>query len=454
MKRLGIDTQPDLSPAVQEVLEAYAASAPVKPSRRELCFEAMNVVAFIGAAGLLAALLPSERTVEWPLVAAIVAALAVSKQVKFEVGTGYGLATQLVFVPALLLLPPGWVPFTVLAGMVLGSVPYVLRDGVHVARLVQVPGDCWYAVAPALVIGLAAPGEPTLGQWPVYVAALAAQLACDLGASTFQDWAGQGVRPRLQLALMGWVSLVDLLLAPIGLAAALASVHAPYAFLLVVPLVALLGIFARERSARIENAVELGRAYRGTTLLLSDVLEADDAYTGRHSHGVVALAVTVAKELGLSATERRNVEFGALLHDIGKIAISNEIINKPGPLDPEEWLVIKTHTVEGQRMLDRVGGVMGEIGQIVRSSHERWDGSGYPDGLTGAAIPRESRVVACCDAYNAMTTDRSYRRAMTVGEALVELRLNEGTQFDPQVVAALIAVLERDGVGSGAAVAA
>jgi HD-GYP domain-containing protein (c-di-GMP phosphodiesterase class II) len=145
----------------------------------------------------------------------------------------------------------------------------------------------------------------------------------------------------------------------------------------------------------------------------------------------------------MGATAQRNIEFGALLHDVGKIAIPNEIINKPGPLDEEEWLVIKTHTVEGQRMLDQVGGVMQEIGQIVRASHERWDGGGYPDGIAGDAIPREARVVACCDAFNAMTTDRSYRRAMPLDEAIIELRINAGTQFDPEVVDAVIAVVER-----------
>jgi putative nucleotidyltransferase with HDIG domain len=171
------------------------------------------------------------------------------------------------------------------------------------------------------------------------------------------------------------------------------------------------------------------------------VLGADDEYTGTHSHGVVALALDVAAELGLGAVEQRNVEFGALLHDVGKIAIPKEIINKPGPLDDAEWVVIKTHTLQGQRMLDRVGGVMGEVGQIVRSSHERWDGTGYPDALAGEAIPLEARVVACCDAFSAMTTDRPYRKAMSLDEAIVELRVNAGTQFDPRVVEALTNVL-------------
>jgi putative nucleotidyltransferase with HDIG domain len=443
VKNIGIDTQPDLSPAVQEVLETFAASVPEAPARREVLLEVANTLAFLVAAVALLVLLPSERSVDWHVAVALVVTLAVCAQVRFEVGTGYGIPTQLAFVPMLLLLPAGWVPLAVVAGVALAAVSNVVRGRTHFARLLHTPGDCWYAIGPVLVVGLAAPGEPSFGLVHVYAAALVAQFAFDLGATTLQDWAAHGVRPHVQLALMGWVCLVDMLLAPVGLAAALASVAAPYAFLTVLPLAALLGLFARERSARIENAVALGRAYRGTTLLLSDVLEADDEYTGNHSHGVVALAVTVAQELGMGATAQRNIEFGALLHDVGKIAIPNEIINKPGPLDEEEWLVIKTHTVEGQRMLDQVGGVMQEIGQIVRASHERWDGGGYPDGIAGDAIPREARVVACCDAFNAMTTDRSYRRAMPLDEAIIELRINAGTQFDPEVVDAVIAVVER-----------
>jgi len=138
---------------------------------------------------------------------------------------------------------------------------------------------------------------------------------------------------------------------------------------------------------------------------------------------------------------QRTVEFGALLHDIGKIAVPKAIVNKPGKLDPHEWEIIKTHTVEGQRMLERVGGFMREVGEIVRSSHERWDGGGYPDGLSGETIPLAARIVSCCDAFNAMTTTRPYRNAMPIGDALDEVRAHEGTQFDPRVVVALVAVV-------------
>jgi HD-GYP domain-containing protein (c-di-GMP phosphodiesterase class II) len=145
----------------------------------------------------------------------------------------------------------------------------------------------------------------------------------------------------------------------------------------------------------------------------------------------------------LNGHRRRCVEFGALLHDVGKLAVPKEIINKPGQLDDGEWTIIKMHTIEGQRLLERVGGTMREVGAIVRSSHEHWDGTGYPDGLRGEEIPLEARIVSACDAFNAMTTTRSYRKAMPVEEAVAELRRNSGTQFDPQVVDALLKIASR-----------
>jgi HD-GYP domain-containing protein (c-di-GMP phosphodiesterase class II) len=160
-----------------------------------------------------------------------------------------------------------------------------------------------------------------------------------------------------------------------------------------------------------------------------------------HSRDVVDLAMRVADELKLGARERRDLEFAALLHDVGKVRIPNEIINKPGPLTDEERNVMERHTVEGEQLLLRVGGLLGEIGRTVRSCHERWDGEGYPDGLAGERIPLLARIVSCCDAYNAMTSDRSYRKALPAEQAQRELRACSGTQFDPRVVEALLASL-------------
>ncbi|MBW3593738.1 MAG: HD-GYP domain-containing protein, partial [Actinobacteria bacterium] len=182
---------------------------------------------------------------------------------------------------------------------------------------------------------------------------------------------------------------------------------------------------------------------RGTAFLLGDVVEADDAYTGEHGREVVELTLTVAKELDLSARDRRDAEFAALLHDGGKGRIPNEIINKPGPLTREVRALIEEHTIEGERMLHRVGGLLGSVGRIVRSCHERYDGRGYPDGIAGEESPLIARIGACCDAYNALTTERSYRKALAREDAIAELVRNRGTQFDPVIVDVLVTALER-----------
>ena len=109
--------------------------------------------------------------------------------------------------------------------------------------------------------------------------------------------------------------------------------------------------------------------------------------------------------MGLEGERLRDLEFGALLHDVGKIAVPKEIINKPGRLTPDEWAIVQRHTIDGQRMLENVGGVLSRVGVIVRASHESYDGNGYPDGLAGDAIPIEARICSACDAFSAMTTD-------------------------------------------------
>ena len=171
------------------------------------------------------------------------------------------------------------------------------------------------------------------------------------------------------------------------------------------------------------------------------MIEADDSYTGTHSRNVVELTLAVARRFGLGSRELRDAEFVALLHDVGKVRVPKAIINKPGPLDDEERAIVERHTLEGERLLHRVGGLLGEIGRIVRSCHERWDGQGYPDGLAGEQIPLLARIVSCCDAFDAMTTDRSYRPALLFEEAVAELGRCRGTQFDPQVVDEVFSVV-------------
>jgi putative nucleotidyltransferase with HDIG domain len=277
---------------------------------------------------------------------------------------------------------------------------------------------------------------------PVFVAALAAQFAFDFVSTASLEWARVGLSPRTLARFIAWAYVVDIALSAVALPVASMVQHSPAAVVLALPLVGLLGFFARERRSRIDHTLELSNAYRGTAMLLGDVVEADDEYTGSHSRDVVELVLAVAHRLGLDARERRDAEFAALLHDVGKVRVPGEIINKRGPLDSLEREIVNRHTVIGQEMLERVGGLLGEVGAVVRSCHEHWDGGGYPDGLAGEAIPRVARIVSACDAFSAMTTDRSYRKARSPREAIAELHACAGSQFDPEVVAALIAVAD------------
>ena len=242
------------------------------------------------------------------------------------------------------------------------------------------------ALAPAVVIAALGP----VASWSdglVLAAALVAYIAADIAVSTVFARLAFGV-PLSFSAGDVWVYGVDLLLAPLGFALGFAADGRPWALAIVfLPLALLLRVFAQERRSRIDQALELSQAYRGTAMLLGDVVETDDAYTGSHSRDVVELALEVGRRMGLGVNSLRDLEFGALLHDVGKIAVPNAIINKPGKLNDEEWAIMKTHTIEGQRMLENVGGVLARVGVIVRASHEDFDGTGYPDGLVGRRDP-------------------------------------------------------------------
>jgi HD-GYP domain-containing protein (c-di-GMP phosphodiesterase class II) len=370
---------------------------------------------------------------------------ALVSRVEFEIGTVVAIPTQLVFVPMLFVLPLAYVPLCILAAFLLRAPVALWRSGPRrVDRLLLMTVSAWHAVGPVLVLGLALGATqraPEWRHWPVYVVALAAQFAFDFAACAARDWIGLSVSPRKAVRYFSWVYLVDAALATVGIAIAFQAARQPLLALLVLPLVGLLKLFSRERVERIDHASKLGQAYRGTAFLLGDVVEADDSYTGEHSRDVVNLTLAVCDRLELSARDRRDAEFVALLHDVGKIRIPAEIINKPGPLDAEERKVIETHTIVGEEMLGRVGGLLGEVGNVVRSCHERWDGTGYPDGLSGEEIPLIARIVCCTDAYSAMTTDRPYREARATDEALAELRRCAGTHFDPRVVDAVVAVV-------------
>ena len=422
----------------------YARERANRPlAGRELLTESLVGGAFLAAAVAMALFMDAQTSFSVTALLAVLIAYTLAYHVDFEVGDGYAVPTELIFVAALFVLPATLVPLVVALAFALTRLGEAAVGKAHPSRALHAFADSWYAVGPALVLVIADAETPQWKYWPVFVAALAAQFVVDAAWGTIRSWLASGVPALAQLRVLGWVYSVDAALAPIGLLAAFAAAGHPEVILLVVPLLGLLASFAKERRARIDNALELSSAYRGTAMLLGEVIEADDAYTGDHSRGVVELAVAVADELGLDLRRRSRVEFGALLHDVGKISVPKEIINKPGALTDEEWAIMRRHTIEGEKLLQRVGGMLAEVGTIVRSSHEHYSGGGYPDGLAGEDIPIEARIVSCCDAYSAMTTDRTYRAAMPIDEALAEVTHCAGTQFDPRVAAALVKVVMR-----------
>jgi HD-GYP domain-containing protein (c-di-GMP phosphodiesterase class II) len=396
------------------------------------------------AVALTALLLPSQRPLSLAALATCLVAYAVASRVEVEFPGFVALPTEAVFVGMWFVLPVRTLPLVVCAAMVLGKLPDVVRRREPADRLALTIANCWFSLGPAFVLYVAGSREPRWREVPVYAAALVAQFVLD-SASTYV-LARSVVRLSLRSHVRSMLSAYgfDTVLAPLGLLAAFPASRHPEALLLLLPMVLIVARVGRERQEKNDKVLELKNAYQGTSYLLGDMIEADDAYTGSHSRDVVELVLSVAERLELDADEQRMAEFTALLHDVGKLRIPSEIINKPGPLDDEERALMNTHTILGEEMLERAGGLLGEVGPYVRSCHERWDGGGYPDGLVGEAIPLVARIVCACDAWSAMTTDRSYRKALSLEAATDELRNCAGTHFDPRVVDALVAALALD----------
>jgi HD-GYP domain-containing protein (c-di-GMP phosphodiesterase class II) len=208
----------------------------------------------------------------------------------------------------------------------------------------------------------------------------------------------------------------------------------------------LLGGIAHQAKLAIANASSyegLERTFVSTVEALANALEANDEYTSRHARSISDLSLRVGAALGLDERTLKRLEFGALLHDIGKIGIPSDILSKPGRLTAVERQIVQTHPELGERIIAPIDRLQ-SVCPVVRHCHERWDGAGYPDGVAGEDIPLESRIIFVCDAYHAMTTDRPYRRRLSHPEALRRLAEGGGTQFDPRVVEVALGVLEPD----------
>jgi HD-GYP domain-containing protein (c-di-GMP phosphodiesterase class II) len=210
----------------------------------------------------------------------------------------------------------------------------------------------------------------------------------------------------------------------------------------------LLAGLAHQAKLAIESAehyMSLERTFVSTVAALANALEVKDDYTASHARWITDMAMLVGRELELDRDALKRLELGALFHDIGKIGIPTEILQKPGPLNDEEFEIVKEHPELGEKILAPIDRLE-DVRPIVRACHERWDGRGYPDGKAGYDIPVEARVVLVCDAFHAMVTDRPYRERMPQTEAVRRLLGSAGTQFDPTAVAAFVRLYEAGGV--------
>lgn len=575
----------------QLVVEARARRA--RPtSARDLATSSFLAGSFLLSAILLAANLPDDRPLSVPSLVALVFGYALVSRVDLEVGTSSAIPVQLVFVPMLFLLPLPVVPLAVAAGNVLGALPELLDGTVHPTWATVLVARSWFSLGPVLVLSLVPAHGWSWDSAPVYLWALASQLAFDAASAFLLERVAFGRSPESLLPSFGWIWAVCILLAPIGLVAATSGKAALF---LVLPLAGLLDLIAHERRLRIDRELRFGQAYRGAlddarrdelsgignrrglmvdferfagrgeefvlvvydlngfkdyndafghpagdALLqrlaarLSDAVdpsvgssyrlggdefcvlasagddveallaatvaalsEEGDAFSistcygavfvpteaegfsaalsladGRlysqkhlsratrlrphaflldalserdpelraHVSSVSSLAAAVGLELGLEAMELDELRLAAELHDIGKLAIPEKVLQKPGPLTPPERMLMEQHTLVGERILGAVT-TLDRVGAVVRSTHEHWDGRGYADGLAGEAIPLAARIIAVCDAFEAMISARPYAAPRTVDEALDELTRCAGTQFDPAIVEVFSAVL-------------
>jgi putative nucleotidyltransferase with HDIG domain len=196
----------------------------------------------------------------------------------------------------------------------------------------------------------------------------------------------------------------------------------------------LLDVVVRERTKELEESYErLKIANRQALFGLAEAIEAKDPYTKGHCGRVAAYSLVLAKEAGYPVDGLETLEFGAFLHDIGKIGIKDAVLLKPGPLDETEWTHMREHPVKGYEIASKIE-MLKPIMSAVRNHHERWDGSGYPDKMTADEIPLAARIVAIADAFDAMATDRPYKQALPLEECEAVLRKTAGKMYDPELI--------------------
>lgn len=472
MRQLGVDIEEGFVPGAG-VRDAAAAGQDIGAINALL----LRVLVFLTfAAGVVLVLyggvLATDGT-DWELIVALalIAIIAERTDINFYGDTRISLAIVPIFAAIVGAGMPGVavvVPLAVLAS----------ASGRPLRKTAFNFGALTISAAAAAVI-MRAPGEGLEIEWPQVLLPAAAAGVSNFLVNTLLVSAAIGLSsrssiPKVWAEHFPWLLPHYLILAILGLAMVAANEAMGFwgvVVFLAPPLMMRLSIKQyldktsksvldlRHTNAQLQTAHErlteamesLGKAYDGTLRSLVAALDARDSETAGHSARVADLTMAIGDEMGImrDTDEGRNIYWGALLHDVGKIAVPDVILRKPGSLTDEEWVTMRGHTRSGYEILQKVS-FLTTASEMVYSHHERFDGSGYPRGLAGEEIALGARIFAIADAFDAMTSDRTYRNALPAEEALAELLRNSGTQFDPSAVRAFLSVYQKRFVGPGA----
>ena len=356
------------------------------PPRREFLVECAVAALFIAVAVGMGLGLEAERDWHVGHALALCALFALAVRLNFDVGAGYTSPVQLVFVPMLLLLPTPWVPLLACASWLAGKLPDHLSGRAHPAKAIYVPGNSWFAVGPALVLVLLDAQTPEWSDWPAYLLAIVAQIGCDLVASQLREWAGRGIAPRLQLQVFSWLTLIDVLLWPLGLLAAFAADDVDYLFLLVVPPAGLLVVFAQERAGRIESALRLYESER-------EAVRSREALIAGASHEILthlAAVMGISRHLGRLDDARRAEALATMDRELVQLRHLGRQFVDYTRLKAGRAPTVRLRDVPVRGVLDDVAGAFRTRAEIA---------VGVPDGLKVRADPDrlEQIVMALVD---------------------------------------------------------
>jgi HD domain len=407
---------------------------------------------YLAVAVAVALALPSERELQPLVVLALFAAYVAVSRIRFEIGAGYVSAEQLVFVPLLFFAPLPLVLLLVPVAFAISDLPEILAGRAHRDRWMNALADSWFVLGSVIVVGLLAPGEPRPDQAAIYLGALAAQVAVGTTAALAREYFVGRLALRDELRSAAAAYQLDVMLSPVGFAiAAAAAEWGPLALLTLVPVAWGVRELSRLHRASCDRLVAEHEAY--WRRFLSDARRLE-----RCAHGEVSqdwrcmpeLALAVGAELGLPMNARAELAQAAQAAARSP-AVAEESPARPHALAVERRLRLAAALMEGRLYQagadDLAAGLrfdrLRRQADVVRLSRERFDGHGRPGGLGGEAIPLEARILACCEAYGAMTAGDADRTPMSGETALEELRRAAGGRFDPAVVRALERALRR-----------